>query len=69
MFKLYQKVVCVKIDIFLEQLKIGNTYTIDHIFGDYTISVEELYYTYPDECFVSLKEYRKIKLEKLNNVI
>lgn len=68
MFKLYQKVVCIKRDIHLEHLKIGGTYTIDNLFGDDTISVKELYYTYSKDCFISIQKYRKLKLEKLNYV-
>ena len=65
MFKPGDKVICIKKDIFFENLIVGKIYTIENVYGDDTISTPELYYTYPSYCFISLKEYRKQKLQKI----
>ena len=71
MLKVGDKVVCTKDDIsYMNYLKIGRTYTINWIFHDNTILLEDDDYDfYSIDCFkLDTKYYRRKKLKKLYNV-
>jgi hypothetical protein len=51
--------------LFSYTLILGETYRVDNMFGDNTISVEDSLYTYSVYNFITIKEERKQKLEKI----
>jgi hypothetical protein len=51
--------------LFSYTLILGETYIVDNIFGDNTISVEGSLYTYSVYNFITIKEERKQKLKKI----
>jgi len=70
MFKPGDKIVCNKLFNWYDTLIIGKTYTISSLrFGsDFFVLNEHPGVLYSNDRFISLKEYRKQKLKKLNNV-
>lgn len=68
-FKIGDKVRYVTEHYFYDNtLVLDKIYTVDYIFDDYTISVEESAHTYWFGSFITLKEERKQKIKKLNHV-
>ena len=74
MFKPGDKVVCINIencdyDYFSDELELFRIYTVGYDFDDYTnIKLIDCNSIHRPRRFVSLKEYRKMKLEKLKYV-
>lgn len=68
MFKPGDKVICIDINNLSKSslLKLNHMYIVDLYWKDYIgIDTEEGYFEYLDTRFISLKEYRKQKLLKI----
>jgi hypothetical protein len=71
-FKKGDKVVCIDNRLIEDVLTIGKVYKVFLSFGD-SIKVRnsdelDIYYNYSCSRFVSLQDYRKLKLEKLERI-
>lgn len=73
MFSVGEKVVCIKYNIFtsnkdmedLFHLCVGEIYTVHMCFKDEIVLVEKSPISYNTEDFISIPEYRKLKINKI----
>jgi len=67
MFKVGEKVICISLgNHFVTEICIGKTYTV--IEDNLSLKFKECDKNYNSRCFISLKEYRKLKLKKLKKL-
>jgi len=67
MFKSGDKVICINLGVHIRtNIKVGEIYTTKKLINNELLELFEFYECYCTSSFITLKESRKLKLEKLN---